>query len=127
MVITFQLLLIINHAVSHAVSRYVDDGCQTDGTSDGNPKDDIIGSFKPTDFRAGVRCCSLDGTTCHTPGTCPGNSSYPEAEIQCSDIGYRVCTKDELRRELCCGTGGNCDYHPVWTSTYKTGILLSLC
>ena len=121
---TFHLLLIINHAVSHAERRYVDDGCHTEGATN----DDFIGSFQGPDFRAGVRCCSLDGLTCDTPGSCPGSFSYREAEIQCSDIGHRVCTKDELLSEVCCQTGGACDQHPVWTSTLESesGILLSL-
>merc|ERR1712228_281993 len=31
----------------------------------------------------------------------------------------RVCTKDELLSEVCCGSGGDCDNHPVWTSTLE--------
>ena len=36
----------------------------------------------------------------------------------------RVCTKDELLSEICCNTGGNCDNHPVWTSTLEPGDCL---
>jgi len=33
----------------------------------------------------------------------------------------RLCTKDELFTEICCGTGGQCDNYQVWTSTLKPG------
>merc|ERR1712020_667205 len=36
---------------------------------------------------------------------------------QCADKDYRLCTKEELMSDECCGTGGNCDSHLVWTST----------
>ena len=95
--------------------RYVDDGCHS-------VSDDIHGSFKPKSFRTGVRCCSVDGKTCQTPGQCPGNFSYFEAESLCNLSGHRICTKDELHSGVCCGTGGTCDNNAVWSSTNQTGI-----
>ena len=31
----------------------------------------------------------------------------------------RLCNRDELLTDICCGTGGNCDNHLIWTSTYE--------
>jgi len=60
-----------------------------------------------------------NGTTCDTFGTCPGQSTYCDAVNECEAKNMRVCTKDELLSEICCNTGGNCDNHPVWTSTLE--------
>ena len=84
-------------------------------------------------MKAGVRCCSIDGKTiihagkerfCTTLGSCNRNNgvTFFEAREQCTLEGYRLCTKAELMKDECCGTGGNCDSHLVWTST--TGIVL---
>ena len=43
--------------------------------------------------------------------------SYAGAEDECTAIGKRLCTKDELLTEVCCGAGGGCDSEAVWTST----------
>ena len=93
---------------------YVDDGCNTE--SDDSPVD-FTGSYQPNSFQAGVRCCSTDGSQCTTLGTCPGGTTYSDAAEKCADDGKRLCTKDELRSEICCFTGGNCDSSEIWTST----------
>jgi hypothetical protein len=67
--------------------------------------------------KAGVRCCSSDGSTCTTPGSCPGSSTYAQAQQICSYSGRRICSKLEIESSKCCGTGGGCDAHPTWTST----------
>ena len=96
---------------------YVDDGCHTDG----GKADDFAGTYELPSFEAGVRCCSMDGTTCNTFGLCPGQSTYYDAVRECEERKMRLCTKDELFTEICCGTGGQCDNHQVWTSTLKPG------
>ena len=93
---------------------YVDDGCHTEVAE---VTDDVAGSYQSGSLKAGVRCCSGDGSQCDTVGTCPGESTYYDAVDKCAAIGKRLCTKDELLSEVCCGTGGNCDSYAVWTST----------
>ena len=63
----------------------------------------------------------MDGATCDTFGKCPGQSTYYDAVRECEERKMRLCTKDELFTEICCGTGGQCDNHQVWTSTLKPG------
>ena len=101
---------------------YVDDGCHTEksGKKSGG-KDDYNATFELSSFEAGVRCCSMDGTTCDTFSKCPGKSTYCDAVRECEEKKMRVCTKDELLSEICCDTGGQCDNHPVWTSTLEPG------
>ena len=102
-------------------SYYVDDGCHSEAT---NP-DDVTGYYQAETSEAFVRCCSFDGTSCTTVNDCNDSDnlmSYSDAEDECSKIGMRLCTKDELLTELCCGTGGTCDSNAVWTSTVSTGI-----
>ena len=93
----------------------------TDGISD-----DLVGSYQPNSFQAGVRCC--DGNTCRTEGNCPGVATHSEAVDICSEIGegWKLCTKDELLSEMCCRTGGNCDSSAVWTSTPDQGMVLNI-
>ena len=94
---------------------YVDDGCKTE--YDNNP-DDIVGSFQSKSFLAGVRCCTISGSACVTPVDCTFQATtYDYAVSVCTQIGYRLCTKDELLSAVCCRTGGDCDNFPVWTST----------
>ena len=50
--------------------------------------------------------------------------TFAEAEAECEYNEYRLCTKDELLTEKCCGTGGGCDSYAVWTSTIY-GIILT--
>ena len=96
---------------------YVDDGCH----SERRTPDDIIGYYEDeSSVAAYVRCCSDDGTTCDTFSNCNRKSdlvAFADAEQKCVDNGMRLCTKDELLSEICCGTGGNCDSGAVWTST----------
>ena len=96
---------------------YVDDGCH----SERRTPDDIIGYYEDeSSVAAYVRCCSNDGTTCDTVSNCRRRSdlvAYADAENKCIDNGMRLCTKDELLSDICCGTGGNCDSAAVWTST----------
>ena len=98
---------------------YVDDGCHTEADS---VKDDFAGTYRRNSFNAGVRCCSMDGASCKTIGKCPGGSAtHDHAVDKCEGMGMRLCTKDELLDGICCGKGGRCDNHPVWTSTLESG------
>ena len=104
---------------------YVADGCHIENQWGNKKKNkegvDFQATFEDDDFKAGVRCCSEDGTTCKTIGKCPRDfTSHSEAQEKCEGKGMRLCTKDELLTEICCKTGGNCDNHPVWTSTSLT-------
>ena len=95
---------------------YVDDGCHSEGS---NP-DDINGFYQADDAYAFVRCCTTDGTSCSTTSQCTNSNdltNYADAKGTCEANGQRLCTKDELLSDICCGTGGSCDSHEVWTST----------
>ena len=106
---------------------YVDDGCHTEG----GRIDDVEGTYESILFEAGVRCCATDGRSCTTLGSCPSDkTTYYDAVSKCKNINARLCTKIELlkqefrsgkMREVCCGTGGNCDSYAVWTSTQGSG------
>ena len=106
---------------------YVDDGCH-DASFEKVDTDDFEGFYQAADLTAGVRCCSTDAETiihkdkgrwCTTLGPCNANNgvTFYDAVEQCTAKGYRLCTKTELMSDQCCGTGGNCDTHLVWTST----------
>jgi len=106
--------------LSH-IRYWVDDGCHSERHPDPNPND-LKGSFNEPSSLAGVRCCNAAGNWCGTVGSCPGYHTYSDAAALCvSTFGssYRLCTKDELHTEICCGSGGMCDHHPVWTSTQE--------
>ena len=82
----------------------------TDATND-----DVVGTFQPNSFEAGIRCCSDDKNICENEnapccktqkGACPGVATHSEAEETCLKMEMRLCTKDELLDEICCKTGG---------------------
>ena len=100
---------------------YVDDGCPSE--SDEAP-DDIVGSYQSKSFLAGVRCCGKvwGARSCATVGNCPADfTTYDDAVSKCASVGGRLCTKQELLGDVCCGTGGSCDSRAVWTSTKDAG------
>ena len=105
--------------ISDEASYYVDDGCHSEGS---NP-DDYTGFYQVESSNAFVRCCSDDGTNCETISNCQDSDdlrNYLDAETECANNGMRLCTRDELLTEICCGTGGGCDSQLVWTSTTST-------
>jgi len=118
----------MNEREAEAVPKvyYVDDGCH-DASFEKVNTDDFEGFYQAENLKAGVRCCSTHGgiihagknRTCTTLGRCNKNNgvTFKEAGEQCEAKGYRLCTKEELMSDECCGTGGNCDSHLVWTST----------
>ena len=101
------------------INYYVDDGCHSEGST----PDDVVGFFQSEYSTAFVRCCSYDGTSCSTQSNCKDSNdlvTYADAELECATNGQRICTKDELLTDMCCGTGGQCDSAGVWTSTTDT-------
>lgn len=67
--------------------------------------------------KAGVRCCSDDGTSCGSDDppltSCHSDKTYDQAEILCGVQGYRLCTTSEMDSH-CGGTGCNFDSAPIW-------------
>ena len=105
----------------------MDDGCHSESSGKNSHDDDIKGSSKKKSFKAGVRCCSDEvySKDCTTIGKCPADATtYDDAALQCNDNGRRLCTKDELLKDLCCGTGGDCDSHAVWTKRKLVLLIL---
>jgi len=93
---------------------YVDDGCQ----SDLNAKRAILVP-NSRQYKFGVRCCSMDGASCITIGSCPTDFKTRDIAINlCRQKGRRLCSKTMILRDVCCQTGGNCDSYYVWTSSY---------
>merc|ERR1712038_1577704 len=98
---------------------WVDEGCN----SDKNGPDDMEGFYQSQSDKAFVRCCddSKEKTTCITKSNCKNEEdlvTYDEAAKLCSDDGLRLCTKQELKDDICCKTGGGCHSSAVWTSTW---------
>merc|ERR1711899_673787 len=125
LVFCFNGLSFLNGAKLQIESRsvstqyWVTDGlcgqCGPHHCTSGSPES--AGSFQQTSHLAGVRCCSQDGNSCVTPGNCPDdNMSFDDATRKCAELGKRLCTKDELNGEVCCGTGGMCNLYEVWSS-----------
>jgi len=83
-------------------------GCSNEGGHTGS-------HHFPVGGLACVRCCSIDGRSCHTPHPCT-KGTLPQAMKICSYHGMRLCTHDELRSGLCCGTGCDFDEQLVWTT-----------
>lgn len=72
------------------------------------------------DGKAAVRCCqhSTGNLQCASSViNCPMGKTYVEGKKICEDHGMRLCTKDELESNVCCGTGCNFDSWLIWTST----------
>merc|ERR1712223_1074085 len=98
---------------------WVDEGCN----SDRNGPDDMEGFYQSQSDKAFVRCCddSKEKTKCKTISNCENEEdlvTYVEAAKLCSDEGLRLCTKEELKKDICCKTGGQCHSSAVWTSTW---------
>ena len=85
--------------------------------------DDIVGFYQSGSSLAFVRCCSIDGNSCSTISDCRDSgdlATMAEAVEKCAAEGKRLCNKNELLTDKCCGTGGQCDNYGVWTSTSST-------
>ena len=69
--------------------------------------------------KAAVRCCSNNDEICITPLPC-FNLTYGEAKEKCAAIGRRLCMKEELAKEKCCGSNNtvcNFDTALTWHSS----------
>ena len=89
---------------------WVEDGCPRAGKT-------VTGCFMPKDFETCVRCCSHDGMSCTTPLNCGAQNNwmtYDDAEAKCVESGKRLCKKEELLDNVCCGKGGGGDNWLVW-------------
>ena len=105
-----QIISLIYLFATNIGKMWAHKGCPT-GT--GNPS-----QFKLKKYKAGVRCCSLEGPlTCKTFGDCSKDKkTWTQANAICTKNNLRLCTKKELAVSACCGNGGGCDNHHVWTS-----------
>ena len=99
----------------------------------------MAGTYRNNSYKAFVRCCSNDGKTCEAFSDCQDlnvTSTYQEAISQCSSIGKRLCTTEELWNERieisnvkssthwdCCADKTQCKNHAVWTSNTISGTL----
>ena len=92
---------------------WVDDACHSE---DDPPPDDVVGSWRPEDELHGVRCCTNSkcvwGHSCEKVG-----KTYQEAVQICADRKKKLCTKEQLLSDMCCGQAGDCDNNAVWTLT----------
>ena len=93
-----------------------------ESASIGCPKENYGQTLTLIPQEAAVRCCSLSGINCITPGghnaehygRCLETATFHEAEEKCASINMRLCTLDELESNLCCGTGCYFDLKPTW-------------
>ena len=118
LILAFSLMM-ISDCPYDVCAYYVDDGCHSEGST----PDDIAGFYQSETSTGFVRCCSDDATSCSTISNCRDPSdlvTYAEAATKCAAKGQRLCTKDELLSDVCCGTGKKCDSYGVWTSTWST-------
>jgi len=66
-----------------------------------------------------VRCCTMSGDRCVTPGKgnpdeCNKEATLQQAESKCTELGMRLCTSNELSDGKCCGTGCRFDLELTW-------------
>jgi len=63
---------------------------------------------------SGINCITPGGHEAQQFGSCLNASTFDEAKNKCAAIKMRLCTSDELRNNLCCGSGCNFDKKPTW-------------
>jgi len=95
-----------------------------------------VGTFHDVFEDFNTRCCALEGNTClahaagehecedivENDGPFDPNAawhSFTAAQQICADRGARLCTKTQLKNDICCGKGGHCDNYKIWTSTIQ--------
>ena len=61
-----------------------------------------------------VRCCSFDGGSCKSETPDCSTLTFSEAQQKCVKFGMRLCSKQELSSNICCGTGCLFDEKLVW-------------
>jgi hypothetical protein len=80
------------------------------------------GKFEAKEAKHSLVCCTLDGLGCvGKPGDqCIEASTWDQANKTCADLGHRLCTKQEILREVCCFNPCGYDGNYAWTSTQGT-------
>ena len=110
--------------ISEVGKYYVDNPCQSEQEYDQNS---LAGTFQPESLKARVSCCGMNGATCVTKGNatenCIHTATYHEAVSQCTAMNMRLCNRQELLSNICCGSGAMKirRYDVAWTSTKEPG------
>jgi hypothetical protein len=65
---------------------------------------------------APVRCCSDSKASCHSKDIGCMKQTYSDAKRTCANHGMRLCSWQEMKTNLCCGTGCNFDLELAWIS-----------
>merc|ERR1719487_1406050 len=92
-------------------SEWAVDGCTRSNTKSVQPR-----QLQPT-ARVAVRCCSMNGRSCASSRVgCPRSQTFEQAKATCARYQMRLCTKEEMASNICCGTGCMFDNYLVWTS-----------
>ena len=109
------------------VDRYwTDYACPTLGKNNN-------GRWDPKARRYGVRCCGSlsngkDSETCTVSSNLTRNiMTYDEAKSKCAEMGYRLCTVNDLLDGMCCKVEGGDSRLRIWTSTIENpypGVLI---
>ena len=85
-------------------------GCNADYANAIQHDQDMISTTKT----GAVRCCSFDGESCKSKIPDCSTLSFSKAQQKCSEFRMRLCTKEELSNNICCGTGCSFDLELVW-------------
>ena len=71
-------------------------------------------TLQSADEEHSVRCCNEVGDTCTSPEPCQLASTYREAILTCYDLGLRLCSRNEMVSNMCCGTGCQINQKTTW-------------
>ena len=85
-------------------------GCNADYANAIQHDQDMISTTQT----GAVRCCSFDGESCKSKIPDCSTLSFSKAQQKCSEFRMRLCTKEELSNNICCGTGCSFDLKLVW-------------
>ena len=85
-------------------------GCNADNANAIQHNQDMISTTQT----GAVRCCSFDGESCKSKIPDCSTLSFSKAQQKCSEFRMRLCTKEELSNNICCGTGCLFDLKLVW-------------
>jgi len=106
-----------SEAAQGLISVWGVDGCTRE--RDTKPIDHPAQELKLT-RKAAVRCCQngRGQLVCVSSFVgCHREKTYAEAKAICEGKQLRLCSKDELESNVCCGTGCGFDNWLTWTST----------
>ena len=90
-------------------------GCNADNANAIQHNQDLISTTQT----GAVRCCSFDGESCKSKIPDCSTLTFSNAIQKCSEFGMRLCTEEELARNICCGTGCDFDLELVWYTKGK--------